>query len=124
MNYRENCPPDRALVASDGKKVRVLDFIGPGFEEWEENVGLNFELEGIEAGLWLIQGHVDGWETYEGDWDASLEITHKRPLTQYEWDWYLDVDPETGPWDRGLWRKDSEPETGRPSDPDIPEGWE
>lgn len=74
-----------AVIASDGKRAMVLDYVGGPLDYWLNEAGIDDEFHGIDAGLWVWEGsmvnHVDYW----GERDSEL-VGDLRPLTPEEWE--------------------------------------
>lgn len=119
--FRADAPPSRVLIASDGKRARVLACVGQEFEQWSDDIGWEHQFDGIAPGLWIAQGYVYAYQDYFGECDAELVLTHTRELTPDEWTIYLDCDVSEGPWDESKWSV-AVPSTPHPTD--LPEGWE
>lgn len=101
--YKKDCPPDRALLVSDGTHVKVLDYIGPALDYWFECAGLDVEdFDGEPPGIWIWEGTIVDdkyWTDYGYEYDAELS-GETRPLTKEEWeDWKIN----DCPWDPDDW---------------------
>jgi hypothetical protein len=122
--FREGAPKDLILFAvtevpegikpdyGQNMRVKVLDFIGEGVEEWHDSCGLDSTLQGMDLkpGIWIMEAEVKGFchpSTPDGpeEWDCELG-GDVRPLTSDEWNAYESNDPNQGPWDVLLWYVD------------------
>lgn len=98
--YRKDAPADRALIVSDGKRATCLDHVGPALDYWIEDLGLADDWDGLPAGVWIFEGTIRSWVSYEGEHDSELE-GEERPLTEEEWQQFKDE--HQGPWDPFDW---------------------
>jgi len=110
--WRDDRPPDRVLVASNGTSSVVLEHIGPAIAYWEETAGIaHDEFGALPAGLLIIEVDVREWKcaTMDGmEYDAELEVLSVRPATDDEV--RAQVDGEY-PWDPNEWMIDSNDES-------------
>ncbi len=99
--YKKGCPPDRGLLISDGTQGLLVDYIGPALEYWQSEVGDTESWDGYPAGVWIWEGTLQTWQSYEGEYDCDLEGEH-RALTNDEWSDFK-LDGQAGPWDSDDW---------------------
>lgn len=78
----------RALVASNGSQVIILDWMGPAMEylmhfSWAEAAEM-LDDGNAPRGLSIWEGDIKSQRDYWGEWDEWAEGTY-RPLTAEEW---------------------------------------
>jgi len=75
-----------ALVASDGERVVILDYIGGPLDYWVCEIGERSVLDEIEQenGIWIWEGTIKNHRSYDGECDEWLEGEF-RPPTDEEW---------------------------------------
>ena len=101
--YRGHIPPDMALIASDGQHMIIIDRIGPALDYWFSEVMDDPDhcLENPGPGIWLWEGGIDTWQSYEGDFDSELEGKFSV-LSPEQWE-LLKMNGTV--WDEDLWYK-------------------
>ncbi len=112
VEYKSGKLADLAVVLFDqGKFIRILDFIGPGFSYLDENgcladsVGEMVPRDDAISGLWMFEGKLCSGhhDTYDGrEYDEWLEGEF-RLLTDEERDAVI---AEEFPWDPDAWLKE------------------
>jgi len=105
--YRKDRPQDRAVLASNGDTVLVVDWIGPDLDWWHSCTGWEGDFEGTPTGLWIWEGRLS---TNDAEPDDNHLEGGLRALTNEELRAYVEGDDlwEDGAWIKG-W-KNGEPE--------------
>lgn len=91
--------PSLAIVASDGRRAVILDFVGGALDYWISEGGDKKSFDGVGAGVWIWEGTVVGTRDYWGEYDERLEGDF-RELTDEEWGLLQDDDVL---WDAAEW---------------------
>jgi hypothetical protein len=114
-------PPDLALLVSDGKRSKVLAYIGPGIEFWMDEIGESDVFDGVPAGIWMSKIRIDTYRCPDGDYDSDIHSV-ERALTPQEWEMFME-DHETGPWCPADWFVNPPSDLPKEGPSDIPKGW-
>lgn len=79
--------PSLLLLCSDGEKSHVIEHIGLMADYiMSEYPDPHLELEGIEAGIWVVTIRVIEHRDYYGEYDEEVSVEELRKLTEEEWE--------------------------------------
>ena len=95
-----------AIVASDGGRAKVLDYVGGHLDYWICECEPTGCFDGLEAGLWIWTGRILGSTDYFGEYDEELSGVFRK-LTKEEWDLFCYGDEL---WDESEWDSCTEKE--------------
>ncbi len=111
--YKEDAPPNRALIAVHEGVIQDLFHIGESFEwlldDWGDELSDYLSVD-LPNGIHVWEGSVKvhpWYDYYEGtDYDYEL-IGTVRPATKDEWESYV---KGNYPWEISLWLSEEKPE--------------
>ena len=95
--YRNDRPPDRALLVSNGKETAVLHWIGPALDWWYGGSSFEDDFSDTPAGVWIWEGKISTSEPDDTYLDGSI-----RELTPEEFTIFR-KGGGAAPWDDSLW---------------------
>lgn len=108
--YRNPCPPDRALFALYEERVLILDHIGPGLHYLVELMLMDesFEdlVEGMPNGVYVWEGRLTKDPSADPCESSPYLNGTFRPATKEEWILHITGDEL---WDRTLWLEPVQP---------------